>query len=67
MIGSRNVLVPIESLRVDTVLSFDIYLKLGKGSVLYREANLPFGENEKKRLIENNVKEILIVGRDRKK
>jgi len=67
MIGSRNILVPIESLRVDTVLDFDIYLKLGKGSVLYREANLPFGEDEKKRLIENNVKEVLIVGRDRKK
>jgi len=67
MIGSRNILVPIESIRVDTVLNFDIYLKMGKGSVLYREANLPFGKDEKNRLIESNVKEILIVGRDRRK
>jgi len=67
MIGSRNILVPIESIRVDTVLNFDIYLKMGKNSVLYREANLPFGKDEKNRLIESNVKEILIVGRDRKK
>ena len=67
MIGSRNILVPIESLGVDTLLDFDVYLKLGKGSVLYREANLPFGKDEWNRLKESKVKEILIVGRDRKK
>lgn len=64
---SRYISIPIESLQLETVIDFDIYLKRDEDAVLYREANLPFGTKEKERLIESNVKELLILNTDRKK
>ncbi len=64
---SRYISIPIESLRLDTIIEFDIFLRQNGNAVLYREGNLPFGEYEKKRLIQSNVKEVLINRPDKKK
>jgi len=64
---SRYIKIPIESLRLDTVIDFDIYLQRNEDAVLYREANLPFGENEKEKLKESKIKEVLIDRIDKKK
>ena len=65
--SSMYITVPIESLRLDTVIDFDIYLKRKSEAVLYREANLPFGEKEKEKLTDSKIKEVLILNADRKK
>jgi putative nucleotidyltransferase with HDIG domain len=64
---SKYISIPIESFQLETVIDFDVYLKRNGDAVLYREANLPFGTKEKERLIESNVKELLILNNDRKK
>ena len=64
---SMYIKIPIESLRSDTVVDFDIYLQRNEDAVLYREANLPFRDNEKEKLKESKVKEVLINRIDKKK
>ena len=64
---SRYIPLPIESLKLDTVIEFDIYLKLKDKYILYREANLPFDENSKQKLVDHKVKEIFVDKCDKKK
>ena len=58
--------VPLESLRMNSVLDFDLYLKQNDEEILYRRANLPFGEEEKGKLLESKVKEMFIQTIDKK-
>ncbi|MCK4967073.1 HD domain-containing protein, partial [bacterium] len=64
---SRYIPLPIESLKLDTVIEFDIYLKLKDKYILYREANLPFDESTKQKLLDHKVKEIFVDKCDKKK
>ena len=64
---SRYFAFPIESIKLDTIIDFDIYLKRDNSYALYREANLPFEEKVKKKLLENNIKELYIDRSDKKK
>lgn len=59
--------IPIETLQLDSIVNFDIFLRIINEEVLYREENLHFGDEEKNRLIENKVKEVLIRSLDKKK
>jgi len=45
----------LESLRLDTVLDFDLFIKIGKEMILYRSADLPFTYKTRDKLITNNV------------
>ena len=65
--ASMYIKIPIESLRMDTVIDFDLYLERNKEAVLYREANLPFGESEKEKLISSKIKEVIINKTEKKK
>lgn len=50
----------LESLRVDTILAFDLFINRSNNFVLYRGLNLPFTEKNRKDLIENNVDSLYI-------
>jgi putative nucleotidyltransferase with HDIG domain len=50
----------LESLRVNAVLDFDLYLKQAKEYVLYRSGFLPFTERTRQSLIENSVDRLFV-------
>lgn len=52
--------VHLDSLRVDSVLDFDLYLQVGSDLVLYRSANLPFTEKTRQKLMENRVERLFV-------
>ncbi len=56
----------LDSIRVDSVIDFDLYLSIDKQLVLYRAGNLPFTERTRQKLLENNV-DRLFVGFDSRK
>ena len=56
----------LDSLRIDSVLDFDLYLRVGGQLVLYRSANLPFTEKTRQKLIENKVDRLYIPMESRK-
>ncbi len=52
--------VAVESLRVDKILRFDIYVQVGRELMLYRSMSLPFTEANLAKLRENRVQQIYI-------
>lgn len=58
--------ISLESLRVDTLPAFSIYLPRRSGSapVLYREKNLPFTEDVRQRLLDHGVQYALVPADD---
>jgi len=42
--GTKYLPIYLESLRIDTVLNFDLYIKIDRDMILYRSADLPFTE-----------------------
>lgn len=61
--------IPLESLRLDTVTSFKIYIRASqeREPVLYRAEDLPFTERVKERLLEHDIEHIYIDRTDRAK
>jgi putative nucleotidyltransferase with HDIG domain len=57
--------IHLESLRLDTILQFDLFVKLDQQMVLYRSADLPFLEKTKQKLIENGLTTLFIKGESR--
>ena len=53
--------VILDSLRVDTILEFDLYIKVSSELVLYRSANLPFTEKTRHRLLDNRVDRLYVT------
>jgi len=51
----------LESIRVDSVLDFDLYLQVNSNLVLYRSAQLPFTERSRTKLIESSVDRLFIA------
>lgn len=72
-ISSRNkvdqAFMPIylDSLRVDSVLGFELYLKVNRTLVLYRSVDLPFTERTRQKLLENKVNRLYITTNDTEK
>jgi putative nucleotidyltransferase with HDIG domain len=56
----------LESLRVDDVLDFDLYIARGQQYVLYRSAAEPFTEKTRAGLIENNITRLFVAKNDRR-
>lgn len=54
----------LESLRVNAVLEFDLYLERGREYVLFRSARLPFTEKTRQNLLENNITHIYVASSD---
>lgn len=59
-----NKFIPIylDSLKLDSVLNFDLYVKLDGLLTLYRSADLPFTERTKLKLMDNGVNILYIDG-----
>ena len=51
----------LESIRVDSVLDFDLYLNINNQLVLYRSANLPFTDRTLRKLIDNRVDRLYVA------
>lgn len=56
----------LDSIRVDSVLDFDLYIRVQHELVLYRAANLPFTDRTRDKLIENNVDRLYILTDNRR-
>jgi putative nucleotidyltransferase with HDIG domain len=56
----RYMPVYLDSLRIDTVLNFDLYIKISGDMVLYRSADLPFTERTQMKLIDNKVTRLYV-------
>jgi len=59
-IGAKYMPIYLESLRIDTVLSFDLYIKIGSEMILYRSADLPFTYKTRDKLLENKVNRLYV-------
>jgi putative nucleotidyltransferase with HDIG domain len=60
--------IHLEGLRIETILNFAIYIKQSSLEyVLYRSANLPFREKDRKRLLDHHQSTLYIEFTDKKK
>lgn len=59
--------ISTKSLRINTILNFNIYLQHKDSTVLFRKGNNPFTEETLSRLIEHKVESLLISEEDRGK
>jgi putative nucleotidyltransferase with HDIG domain len=57
----------LDSIRVDSVLEFDLYIKVDRQLVLYRSANLPFTDRTRQKLVENKVERLFVSFESRQK
>jgi len=57
----------LDSLRIDSILDFDLFIRKANNFVLYRGTNLPFTEKNRKGLIENNVDKLYISSENQQK
>lgn len=57
----------LEALRIDTIVDFDLYIKIGNDLILYRASDLPFTEKTRATLIENNVDRLYVPTSSREK
>jgi putative nucleotidyltransferase with HDIG domain len=57
----------LESLRVDSVLDFDLYIDVNHQLVLYRSTDLPFTERTRQKLVENKVERLYVAFENRRK
>jgi len=55
----------LDSIRVDSVLDFDLFIKVNNQLVLYRSADLPFTERTRQKLIDNKVDRLYITNDNR--
>lgn len=59
--------IQLDSIRVDSILDFDLFLKINQNLVLYRSADLPFTDKTRQRLLENKVERLYITTDSREK
>ncbi len=56
----------LESIRVDSVLDFDLYINVNNHLVLYRSANLPFTDRTLRKLMENRIDRLYVAFESKK-
>lgn len=59
--------IHLDSLRIDSVLDFDLFLKVNNELVLYRAANLPFTDRTRQKLLDNRVDRLYVPYENREK
>lgn len=55
----------LEAMRIDTIINFDLFIKIGQDLILYRAAHLPFTEKTRAKLLDNNVDRLFVPGKER--
>lgn len=63
----KYMVILLDSIRVDSVLDFDLYIKIDNTLVLYRSADLPFTDRTRQKLLENKVERLFITGENKPK
>lgn len=66
-IEQKYLAILLDSIRVDTVLDFDLHIKVNDNLVLYRSADLPFTEENRQKLLENKVDRLFVTSENRDK
>ncbi len=59
--------IQLDSIRIDSVLNFDLYLNINRNLVLYRSADLPFTDRTRQKLLENSVDKVYITSESKHK
>lgn len=62
----KYITIALDSLRVDTVIEFDMFIRVSRGLILYRSADLPFTDRSLQKLLENKVKRLYIKGESKR-
>jgi len=60
-VKTRYQAIYLDSIRVDSVLDFDLFIKINHELVLYRASNLPFTERTRQKLMDNKVDRLYIT------
>lgn len=60
LVGEKFQPIYLDSIRVDSVLDFDLYIRVDRKYVLYRSEDLPFTEATRQKLVENRVDRLYI-------
>ncbi len=55
----------LDSLRLDSVLEFDLYIQVNQQLVLYRSANLPFTDRTRQKLLDNRIDRLYVSTLDK--
>jgi putative nucleotidyltransferase with HDIG domain len=66
-IESKYLPIYLESLRIDTILNFDLYIRINKDMILYRSADLPFTDKTRQKLLENKVAHLYVNSKSKAK
>lgn len=66
-INQKFMPIQLDSIRVDSVLNFDLYINVNHNLVLYRSADLPFTDRTRQKLMENKVDRMYITSESRDK
>ena len=59
--GVKFTPIYLESIRVDSVLDFDLFIRVNEQLVLYRSSNMPFTERTRQKLMDNRVDRLFIT------
>jgi len=60
IVAGKFMPIYLEALRIDTIVDFDLYIKIGNDFILYRASDLPFTEKTRASLLENNVDRLFV-------
>jgi len=66
-IQDKYMVIPLDSLRLESILDFSLYISARGKIVLYRSGDLPFTVKEKTRLLDNRVDKVYIDTVDQNK
>ncbi len=59
--------IALDTLRVDTILAFDLFIRIKRNFVLYRSADLAFNDGTRQKLLENRVERLYIKSDSKQK
>jgi len=63
----KHMAIYLDSIRVDSVLDFDLFININNTLMLYRSTDLPFTERTRQKLIENKVDRLYITNENKQK
>jgi len=64
-VAEKYIAISLESLRVDTDIDFDLYIKVDGEFVLYRACNMPFTEKTRQLLLDHQVTDLYVSSNGR--
>lgn len=60
-IDEKHIPIYLDSLRVDSVLDFDLFINVNNNLILYRSEDLPFTEKTRMKLLENKIDRLFVA------